>query len=204
MNRFEALSTKLSQLREHASSAANWAGASWEIQPPAGEAAVTALELQHGFTLPDDYRRFVTEIADGGAGPDYGLYALATAIGERGDGVWGLGDPFVAPEDTGDWVDFRAPGILPIQYSGCEYYTGLVVSGPERGQVWSYVAVEPGWVPITTDLVDRDGAPFKFGGEDYAGWYDLMLAPWNRGKRRGFLDWYEAWVDDTLRAATAS
>lgn len=33
-------------------------------------------EEKYGFTLPEDYFRFITEIGDGGAGEDYGLYSF--------------------------------------------------------------------------------------------------------------------------------
>ncbi len=198
--RLATLRTRLAALP--AASSANWAEVSYELKPPASEAAVTAFELAHGVTLPEDYRRFVLEIADGGAGPSYGLLGLADAIAERRDGVWGLADPFEPPASCADWIDFRAPGVLPLQYDGCEYYTGLVLSGPERGHMWSYVAVPPGWLPVTPELVDADGAPYALRGSepsDYTAWYDVMLAPWNRGRRRTFLGWYEAWVDDVYR-----
>ena len=33
-------------------------------------------EEKYGFTMPEDYFRFITEIGDGGAGEDYGLYSV--------------------------------------------------------------------------------------------------------------------------------
>ena len=164
---------------------------------PTGEAAVLAVELAHGIRLPEDYRRFLIEVGDGGPGPSYGLYSLAEAIAERGDGVWSLADPFEPPASCRDWVDLRAPGILPVQYEGCSYYAGLVITGPDRGTMWSYVEVEPGWVPFVADLIDEHGAPYQLRGSemaDYRAWYDVMLAPQNRGRRRSFLDWYEDWL----------
>lgn len=37
-------------------------------------------EAYYGFTLPKDYFRFITEIGDGGAGEDYGLYSFREYI----------------------------------------------------------------------------------------------------------------------------
>ncbi len=37
-------------------------------------------EEKYGFTLPEDYFRFITEIGDGGAGEDYGLYSFKEYI----------------------------------------------------------------------------------------------------------------------------
>jgi hypothetical protein len=39
-------------------------------------ATVAALEGKHAFSLPPEYRAFVTDIGNGGAGPYYGVYPL--------------------------------------------------------------------------------------------------------------------------------
>lgn len=45
----------------------------YALNPPAEKAYVRELEERYGFRLPKDYFHFITEIGDGGAGPDYGL-----------------------------------------------------------------------------------------------------------------------------------
>lgn len=49
------------------------------LNRPAAEADVAAFEREHGVTPPEPYRRFVTDIDDGGAGPSYGLKSRAEA-----------------------------------------------------------------------------------------------------------------------------
>jgi hypothetical protein len=44
------------------------------------ERQVAAFERRHAVTLPAEYRAFVKGVANGGAGPAYGLYALAEAV----------------------------------------------------------------------------------------------------------------------------
>jgi hypothetical protein len=55
----------------------------YELNPPASEGAVAALEEKYGANLPQDYRCFVTQFADGGAGPVYGLFTIDEAFAEH-------------------------------------------------------------------------------------------------------------------------
>lgn len=45
----------------------------YKLNPPVSEAAVRAAEEKFCFELPEDYVQFITKIANGGAGPDYGI-----------------------------------------------------------------------------------------------------------------------------------
>ena len=42
----------------------------YKLNPPIQASFVRSIEEKYGFTLPEDYFRFITEVADGGAGPD--------------------------------------------------------------------------------------------------------------------------------------
>jgi hypothetical protein len=200
-----SLADKLRRVREHERSEANWNGISYALQPPISAAEIESVELAHRIRLPEDYRAFLLEIGNGGVGPGYGLLPLESALAERGQGIYGLAEPFVPPRSCADWVQLRAPGMLPIHHDGCAYFTGLVISGPERGTVWSYVDIEPGWIPKAGGpLVDEDGKPFEFAGDDYPRWYDVHLLPRNRDVRVSFREHMEAWADAIIGAATRS
>jgi len=44
-------------------------GHQYKLRPPRPAAEIEAFETRHGIELPQDYRYFITEIGDGGAGP---------------------------------------------------------------------------------------------------------------------------------------
>ncbi len=54
----------------------------YALNPPVDRALVESAEKRYGFTFPRDYVEFITEIGDGGAGPDYGIDPFAEFISE--------------------------------------------------------------------------------------------------------------------------
>lgn len=52
----------------------------YNLNFPTDPVFVRTIESKYGFTLPDDYFRYITEIADGGAGPDYGIYLFSDLV----------------------------------------------------------------------------------------------------------------------------
>lgn len=157
------------------------------------ESTVAAFEKAQRIRLPEDYRAFLLAVGEGAAGPDYGLLTLEGALEERGKTIYDLADEFPAPESTRDHLDFSVGGILPIQYSGCSYFSGLITTGPCRGQVWSSVEDRPGWVPCSN-------ASIRVKDDDYRGYYDAVLAPANAKYRLGFAAWYASWLEGEERA----
>jgi hypothetical protein len=196
---------KLQQIRAFESYEVNWSKISYALNEPLARDLLEKIEEEQGVELPDDYRRFLLEVGNGGAGPGYGLYSLEEALEERGDGIYSLADSFVAPKNHHHNVDVRAPGLLLIESHGCAFYSGLVLSGRDRGTVWSYVENAPGWIPeCAPGYVDATGAAFEMQGsegEHYAAMYDALLLEANRPRRRTFLGHYEAWLDGIIRAA---
>jgi hypothetical protein len=86
------------------------------LNPPLDGAEIEAFEIEHGIRLPEDYRFFITEIGNGGAGPAYGLFPFACfEEGRRlSEYVEDLGKPFSHVEAWNLDRDFgkRAPEIL--------------------------------------------------------------------------------------------
>jgi len=157
------------------------------------EQQVEAFERRHAVKLPPEYRAFITGVANGGAGPAYGLYSLAEAVSKEPRGR--VPDDFLRtrfqhrhhynPEEDpklrsfwrrvedGEIADdeaerrsmYMAAGTVVLCHEGCGVLHLLAVTGPTRGQMWVDTRCNSGWL------------------------YPLGV---------GFLDWYERWLDSTL------
>lgn len=57
----------------------------YKLNPPVEASFVRIIEEKYGFTLPEDYFHFITEVGDGGAGPDYGIQSITEFLGEGTD-----------------------------------------------------------------------------------------------------------------------
>lgn len=124
----------------------------YQWNPPASPEQVEALEEQIGVTLPEQYRQFLLQAADGGAGPFYGLYSLEQVKSWLTWPVEPELPPLFHPEDRDidllvwyyeEGENWRR-GCIPIGSQGDTYFTYLLVSGPHRGQV-VYVEYEASW-----------------------------------------------------------
>ena len=61
-------------------------GHKYRLNDPVPVGFVRRAEEKYGFTLPEDYFRFITEIGDGGACAGYGLYSFREYIMKSGSG----------------------------------------------------------------------------------------------------------------------
>jgi hypothetical protein len=131
----------------------------YQLGPCLTETEVRAFEAKHQVKLPDDYREFLLEMGNGGAGPGHGLNALDHVI----DWEYGpLNSPFRV-ETCGSPVDKPASGMLVLGDKGCGYTNVLVVTGDSRGMVWEEIS---------------GGGEFHPTGYDYLSWYDRWLNEW--------------------------
>src|SRR5262245_24909097 len=94
---YNEIQAKLRLLQESAKALNVFGAESHQYQsfPPLAEGFVQQFELQHRITLPADYRGFLIQVGNGGAGPSYGFFKL----GEMDDGfgfkTWQENDGFV-------------------------------------------------------------------------------------------------------------
>lgn len=63
-------------------------GHKFVLNPVLSETEVQAFETMHRISLPADYRRFLTQVGNGGAGPYYGIFPLGQMDGNDNVKLW--------------------------------------------------------------------------------------------------------------------
>jgi hypothetical protein len=109
----------------------------YRLNPPLEPAELAAFEARHRVELPADYRRFLLESGNGGAGPDYGLRALDDDLVMSDLAQpFGLTHAWNEGGAEGEMPEAHRQGCLVLGAIGCGYFSFLVVTGPARGEVW--------------------------------------------------------------------
>ncbi len=201
----------------------------YELFPPLTEDKVRSFELLHGVRLPEDYREFLLRVGSGGAGPYYGLHSLGKfehafghldGLEEEPDG-WrqgvGLKPGFLAspfpdhhvwsepPEGDDEegaeelmekweketWDDQWVAGTLCVAEMGCNNRQILVVSGDERGHIWTDIRCDGGGLHAIRPNIGREGISSR------SAYIPLFLKA--EAGQMTFLDWYEWWLDWSLK-----
>ncbi|MEV0111711.1 SMI1/KNR4 family protein [Streptomyces sp. NPDC050844] len=100
-------------------------GHGFELSPVLTEEQVRAVERRLGFGFPPEYRSFLLEVGEGGAGPDYGLFpvrpmgpAAAEPAAPQGTGPEGTAPEGTVPkgapaEDTAPEARHHEPPFRP-------------------------------------------------------------------------------------------
>jgi hypothetical protein len=122
-----------------------WDGDKAGLHPPAPSEAIEAAEAMLGFSLPTLLRRIYSEVADGGFGPAYGLFPIASHYGEAGQ------DETVVDVRDKLAVDPRWPSqVAPLCDWGCANWSCLDCR-TENGSVVT-LAGEAGFFDTGRDL----------------------------------------------------
>ncbi|CAL9499520.1 SMI1/KNR4 family protein [Streptomyces sp. enrichment culture] len=101
----------LSRIASAATSAHPWTARPRRLPPPVGRADVDAAEATLGFPLPPLLAALHTTVADGGFGPDHGLFPLRRAVACY-DALRRKG---LAEDAAWPWPE----GVLPMADLGC-------------------------------------------------------------------------------------
>ena len=154
------------------------------MNPCLPESDVQAFELRWGIDLPLGYRQFIVTVGDGGIGPpEYRLLPLGEVPPDYDYSAEEVLADACKPfplEQGWVWEGDQEPkpqlqsatrhGNLILGTDGCARYWLLIVTGPQRGQIWFRADV--GIIPCDPP-------------RDFLGWYEHWLAggrEWFEGK----------------------
>lgn len=183
-----------------------WNGHQYLLNPTLTEKNLAAFETYVNVRLPDEYRSFLHEIADGDAGPFYGLYNL-------NDGVmrFGLDDDSTHQDYIDRFNEF------PVTKREAEHFVNNLMKLSNGSKTYFDRDDYPEGISYLTPFIDEKwvGALClsEYGcggyyalivkGECYGQvWYveSGNLAPLcnEQGTIFTFFDWYEYWLDKSL------
>lgn len=153
---------------------------------------IERFENKYSCLLPAEYREFLIEIGSG-AGPSYGILSLEK-IEKYISSAMACYNQVVDPaaefeidneavqayfqRDSCSFENYiydgftmeNLSGIIPICYKGCTYYACIITNGIQSGAIWDM----------------DEGVP-------------AYLTPAAMTSNIGFYDWYEQWLDLSLR-----
>jgi hypothetical protein len=177
------------------------------------EKEVSDFERVHGVTLPPEYRDFLLQVGNGGAGPTYGLFKL----GEVDDGFdekpWTQNDGFVGTlakpfPHTGPWNDLSG---MPAYDESKEDDLTWEEEYSRQYDLWMrrYCRTEMinGAIPICHQGCAMRQWLVVTGPEAGNVWDDLRadhegLQPLqhNGSGRVSFLLWYRSWLEEAMKS----
>ena len=185
----------------------------YRLNPPLPVSVIEAFEERHGVSLPEDYRFFVTEVGNGGAGPYYGVLPFGKDDDDldwEGGGLVGdCSKPFPhttawnLPESFWDGKPAPPPGTSPEEED-------------RLWQAWDKVlevhywdpAIMNGAIPIChlgcalRQWLAINGEQRGFVWNDFrADYRGLSPVLGGSGEAVSFTDWYMGWLNDSFHKA---
>lgn len=185
----------------------------YELQPPLALSVIQTFEAEHGVTLPEDYRYFITEIGNGGAGPYYGLFPFGqqddSVPWEEGDLIGDVSLPFPHAEawNLPDSFFEQEPDVPPGTSREEEDKQWEAWDQVEQEHYW-HPSIMNGAIPICHRgcalrqwLVingDQKGFIWNDFRADHGGIVPLRN---DAGDQVRFSEWYLSWLDESLQNA---
>jgi hypothetical protein len=170
----------------------------YEFYQPLAVTEINSFENKFNVKMPSEYKLFLMEAGNGGAGPYYGIVPFEKCLFsdiDRPNDKYILNPSIKFPytndwniEFNGDYEDEKAlanfeenyfddkhiSGTIRICNFGCGVYISLVVNGEEYSYIW----------------VDDRGSD--------NGIYPFNYYTFNSKKKLTFFDWYEGWLDESI------
>ena len=184
----------------------------YEFNPPLSEEALKGIECQYQIALPPDYRAFLREIGNGGAGPGYGMCGWGQADTGNGMEPWDRQDPSREFPHANSWSGsgyFDEP--IPENYEGDEATFKIHhQQWKERNSDWREAYIDGagiyyGTVPLCHYGCGQTGFLIVNGASYGEVWLNMLsddegVKPeMHDGKRLSFGDWYMKWLQESLR-----
>ena len=193
MNRLETLRLKLVTLKASDLTKMTFGSDTqlFHLPAPLSERDLAVFESANQVVLPEEYRNYLTHVANGGTGPYYGLYSITEALEQTlnldstptGDFYYNNAQvqSFISHyqacleegmDENIHYLEVPEPleGVLFLSEYGCGGFYLLVLTGEQAGTVW-----------------------YLQEGE--------YLYPCFEGTQQwGFLNWFEDWLDNSLEA----
>ncbi len=174
------------------------------LNPVVPKSTVANFETKHGIELPDEYRQFITELGNGGAGPYYGVFKFREMDDCHSFRRWKESDGFVGTlakpfPHTSAWNDVPPFPEEQDDESLCD---------PEMERFyeiyWNTENVN-GAIPICHQGCAYRNWLVVTGPEAGHVWEDLRtdqegLQPTQlkRKRRVNFLEWYDDWLQQAV------
>jgi len=193
-------------------------GHHWRLNPPAKERQVASFEKKYRVRLPENYRTFLIELGNGGAGPYYGIFPLDQDYDgkdlSRGMRQGTLGDPSLPFPHQTDW------NLPPSFFAQSPEYQTLTQEEYDRAQeAWNKKLIAEYWpgrfmdgaIPICEVGCALQQYLVVTGPGAGGIWADYRAD--NRGIRRVldqngrplfFAEWYLQWLESSLKEALAN
>ena len=183
----------------------------YKLNPPLSASVIEEFECRHRIKLPEDYRCFITEIGNGGAGPCYGLFpfgqhddSLGLRSWENGDLLGDVSQPFPHVEAWNLPESFweQEPEIPPGLPSEVEDRLWEEWDKVEQERYWN-PALMNGAIPICHLgcalrqwlVVNGEQKGFVWN-DDRADCRGILPVLDGSGRQITFSDWYLRWLQE--------
>ncbi|MDW8264101.1 MAG: SMI1/KNR4 family protein [Gemmataceae bacterium] len=176
----------------------------FKLHPPLSESTVRKFEAKHHIRLPEDYRGFLLNLGNGGAGPFYGVFKLGEMDDCYGFKKWKEGDGFVGllakpfphtaawneqppePEETDDEEEYeKRLDACDAVYWNSENVNGAIPLCHEGCALRD-------WLVLTGP---EAGHMWHDARADEAGLWPISVG---KKRRVTFLEWYIHWLNEAL------
>lgn len=179
----------------------------FKLNPPLNEIETAGFEAHHGVSLPPDYRHFITEIGNGGAGPYYGVFPLGYMDDAFDLAPWDnpnsiVGDVAAEFPYREPWNDLSGRPTDELANQNEQEYERQMNAFEERYFAPSimngaFPVCHMGcalrvWLVVTGE---QRGRVWRDGRAEYSGLSPILLKD---GPPADFSGWYMEWVEDAL------